>query len=51
MEAIEIISLSVIAYLGYKAFTQGIPTAAAAQDVIAAPSRVVRRVVRRKVTA
>ncbi len=48
MEAIEMISLGVIAYLGYKAFTQEIPIAAAAQDVTAAPTRVVRRVVRRK---
>ncbi len=51
MEAIEMISVAVIGYLGYKAFTQGIPAAVAAQDVTAAPSRVVRRVVRRKVTA
>lgn len=51
MKAIEMISLGVIAYLGYKAFSEGIPVTAAAQDVTAAPSRVVRRVVRRKVTA
>jgi threonine/homoserine/homoserine lactone efflux protein len=55
MEAIEMISVAVIAYLGYKAFSQGIPVAAVAQDVTAAPTmrrRVVRRsVVRRRVTA
>lgn len=50
MEAIEMVSLSVIIYLGYKAFTQGIPAAVAAQDVTAAP-KAVRRVVRRRVSA
>lgn len=50
MNTIEIVAAGILAYLGYKAFTQGIPASQASQDATAMP-KTVRKVVRRRVSA
>ena len=52
LDIINIGALGIIAYLGYKAFTQGIPAVEMAPTVMApAVPTMVRRVVRRRVSA
>ena len=51
-DLINVASIGIIAYLGYKAFTQGIPAVEAAPTIMApfVPT-MVRKVVRRRVSA
>jgi len=49
LDLINMAALGIITYLGYKAFSEGIPSDQMAQRVTAAPT-MVRKVVRRRVS-